>query len=59
MDLTRHALVVVDAQQGFDDPWWGTRNNPSCDDNIAALAVAWGRLGRPVVHVRHDSSDPD
>jgi nicotinamidase-related amidase len=59
MDLTRHALVVVDAQQGFDDPWWGARNNLECDDNIAALAATWGRQGRPVVHVRHDSSDPE
>jgi len=23
MDQSRHALVVVDAQQGFDDPWGG------------------------------------
>lgn len=58
MDLDRHALVVVDAQQGFDDPWWGPRNNPACDDNIAALDHEWSRLGRPVVHVRHDSANP-
>ena len=59
MDLSRHALLVVDAQQGFDDPWWGRRNNPACDDNIAALAGEWARLGRPLVHVRHDSASPD
>jgi nicotinamidase-related amidase len=58
MDLSRHALVVVDAQQGFDDPWWGPRNNPACDDNIAVLAREWARLGRPLVHVRHDSEEP-
>ena len=45
MDLSHHALVVVDAQQGFDDPWWGPRNNPACDDNVAALAATWTRLG--------------
>ena len=49
------ALVVVDAQVGFDDPAWGPRDNPACDDNIAALASAFAATGRPVVHVRHDS----
>jgi nicotinamidase-related amidase len=58
VDLSRHALVVVDAQQGFDDPSWGRRNNPACDENIAALASEWARLGRPLVHVRHDSDLP-
>jgi nicotinamidase-related amidase len=57
-DLSGYALVVVDAQQGFDDPAWGRRDNPSCDDNIAALVRRWHADGRPVVHVRHDSADP-
>lgn len=57
-DLSRHALVVVDAQQGFDDPTWGPRNNPRCDDNIAALVAHWHARRRVVVHVRHDSTDP-
>lgn len=34
--MTR-ALIVVDGQQGFDSPVWGPRNNPVCEDNIAAL----------------------
>jgi nicotinamidase-related amidase len=59
MDLSRHALVVVDAQRGFDQPSWGTRNNPACDENIAALDREWTRSGRPLVHVRHDSDNPN
>lgn len=58
-DLTHAALVVVDAQQGFDDPSWGARNNADCDRNIAALASAWAEHGRPLVYVRHDSTNPD
>ena len=42
-DLDRVALVVVDVQQGFHDPWWGGRNNPDCDANIAALVHEWAR----------------
>ncbi|RYP82702.1 cysteine hydrolase [Nocardioides guangzhouensis] len=57
-NLDRLALVVVDAQQGFDDPWWGLRNNDACDANIAALVRAWAGHGRPLVYVRHDSTDP-
>lgn len=53
------ALVVVDAQVGFDDPWWGQRNNPDADDNIAALVEAFAGAGLPVVYVRHDSEQPD
>ena len=41
VDLDRLALVVVDVQQGFEDPSWGPRNNPSCDTKIAALVDAW------------------
>jgi nicotinamidase-related amidase len=49
------ALVVVDVQQGFDDPTWGARSNPDCERNISALLRRWRRVDRPVVLVRHDS----
>jgi len=54
------ALVVVDVQQGFDDAeFWGPRNNPAADDNIASLIAAWQDTGRPIVFVRHDSPKPN
>ncbi|NEA89778.1 cysteine hydrolase [Streptomyces sp. SID7958] len=60
MDIARNAaLVVVDVQHGFEEAgYWGTRNHPGADDNIAALLDAWQSAGRPVVFVRHDSVSP-
>jgi nicotinamidase-related amidase len=53
------ALVVVDVQKGFEEAgFWGPRNNPGADDNIASLIDEWQSTGRPVVFVRHDSSKP-
>ncbi|NNJ02539.1 cysteine hydrolase [Streptomyces sp. ICN441] len=51
------ALVVVDVQKGFEEEeFWGRRNNPGADGNIASLIDAWRDGGRPIVYVRHDSS---
>lgn len=59
LDLDGYALVVVDAQTGFDDPLWGRRNNPGCDRNIERLVDAWSSRQRTLVYIRHDSRDPD
>ncbi|GAA1707479.1 cysteine hydrolase family protein [Fodinicola feengrottensis] len=53
------ALIVVDVQQGFSDPSWGTRNNPDFESNIAELLAGWHRTGRPIVLVRHHSTKTD
>ncbi|MEV3914943.1 cysteine hydrolase family protein [Streptomyces canus] len=54
------ALVVVDVQKGFDEAdFWGPRNNPEADDNVASLIDVWQATGRPVVFVRHDSRKPE
>ncbi|MGW8768010.1 cysteine hydrolase family protein [Streptomyces sp. NPDC055815] len=49
------ALVVIDVQKGFEQEFWGRRNNPEAEANIAALIDVWQETGRPVVFVRHDS----
>lgn len=61
-DLERTALVVVDVQRAFDDlDYWsptGHRDNPDCEEHVAALIARWRERGRPLVYVRHDSTEP-
>ena len=52
---TEKVLVVIDMQNGFNDPAMPPSNNPSCDDNVRALLAKWRSEGWPVVLVRHDS----
>jgi nicotinamidase-related amidase len=54
----RAALLVIDVQQGFDDPSWGPRNNPAMEARVAELLDAWRAGGRPVLHARHMSTLP-
>ena len=52
------ALLVIDVQQGFDDPSWGRRNNPAMEARVAELLAAWRARRRPVLHARHMSTLP-
>jgi nicotinamidase-related amidase len=52
------ALLVIDVQQGLDDPKYGRRNNPDAERRIADLLAAWRAAGHPVIHVQHLSLEP-
>jgi nicotinamidase-related amidase len=49
------ALILIDVQQGFDDPSWGKRNNPDAEKNIEKLLGVWRNSKGLVIHVKHDS----
>ncbi|MEO5626392.1 MAG: cysteine hydrolase family protein [Dokdonella sp.] len=52
------ALLVIDVQNGFDEPRWGRRNNPQMEDRIVELLDAWRASNRTVIHLKHMSTDP-
>ena len=52
------ALILIDVQTGFDEPYWGKRNNPQGEATIAKLLKLWRERGAPVIHIRHSSTNP-
>jgi nicotinamidase-related amidase len=52
------ALIVIDVQDGLDDPRLGQRNNPDAESNMARLLADWRMKGRPIYYVQHMSTHP-
>lgn len=57
--MNNTALIIIDVQEGLDDPRWGNRNNPNAERNISLLLSEWRKHHRPIVHVQHCSVEPD
>lgn len=57
---TNAALIIIDVQQGLDEHayYGGQRNNPDAETNIARLLQAWRATKRPVIHIKHNSTNP-
>ena len=53
------ALILVDVQEGLDEPRLGQRNNPAAEANMARLLRHWRQHGRPVFHIQHMSTEPN
>ncbi|MEI8028000.1 MAG: cysteine hydrolase family protein [Pseudomonadota bacterium] len=51
------ALVLIDIQKGFNDPFWGSRNNPGLEYNVERLLDQWRATKRPIFHVQHLSEE--
>jgi nicotinamidase-related amidase len=51
-------LLLVDVQQAMLDPKMGERNNPDAETNIATLLQKWRETKRPIIHIKHNSVEP-
>jgi nicotinamidase-related amidase len=57
--VPKPTLLLIDVQQAFDEGSWPERNNPDAEARIADLLAAWRGADAPVIHVRHESAEPD
>ncbi|KAA0549900.1 cysteine hydrolase [Bacillus sp. BGMRC 2118] len=56
--MTLPALLVLDVQNGFDDPYWGKRNNPEAEENISRLQEVWRQKNGTIIYTQHLSLQP-
>jgi nicotinamidase-related amidase len=53
------ALLPIDMQKAFDGAPWPRRWNANLDQNGLRLLAAWRAKSWPIIHVRHDSVEPN
>jgi nicotinamidase-related amidase len=58
LDLSGAVLLPIDLQRGFDDPSWPPRWNQRAEPLGRALLDGWRSAGLPIIHVRHESAQP-
>mgnify|MGYP006269320909 CR=1 FL=1 len=51
-------LLVVDVQEGFNQPDWGARSTPNAEVHIGRLLRRWRANDWPVVYAQHLSTSP-
>jgi nicotinamidase-related amidase len=56
--INQPALLVLDVQKGFDDPYWGKRTNPHAEENILKLLTEWRKRGWEIIYSQHLSLLP-
>jgi nicotinamidase-related amidase len=52
------ALLILDVQKGFDDPYWGQRNNQQAEQNMSRLLNEWRNRNGTVIYSQHLSLQP-
>ncbi|WP_442853222.1 cysteine hydrolase family protein [Bacillus sp. EB01] len=52
------ALLILDVQNGFDDTYWGERNNPQAEENIYRLLTEWRKRKGIIIYSQHLSLLP-
>ena len=51
------ALILIDAQEGFNNTVWGARNNIDAEQKMMCLLDLFRKRSLPVVHVQHISTE--
>ena len=51
-------LILIDMQLAMDEPMFADRGQPDAIAKAAGLLQHWRDQGNPIVHIRHDSMDP-
>lgn len=56
------ALIMIDVQNAIDNLAWskyGVRNNLNAEENMTEILKMWRASGRLIIHVKHESKEPN